>query len=346
MPTAITQPLDLFKDAPSVESTINYLDRSVTKPFLWVTPDDRPAGEPIHNQISTPATVSITDLKNIDSSELERAGFNTKEAGFQFVEGFGKKQTLEDWEKEKWSDEDWLKENYYRDVDQLLKKELGVDRTYIFDHTVRKRRVKEGEPITRSSDGLLSIEPSTKLTLLQLHKSFYADEHKPDDPSNRTPVPFAHSDQSRKAGEDRILKHLGQETLDKVKKGQLHVQIINVWRPLRGPVKETPLAVADSRTVSPGGDGKEPDWRESELRYKDWTGETLAVSRLHFAKERSFALRSGRPISRFKPRSPSNFLLYSLFLHDASFHFPFRSIILHLIDGITIPTSQLPKLSF
>lgn len=106
------------------------------------------------------------------------------------------------------------------------------------------------------------------------------DQHLPDDPNNRTPVQFAHSDQSRKAGENRILKHLGQETLDKVKKGELHAQLVNVWRPLRGPVKDFPLAVADSRTVSPGGNGKEPDWRASELRYKDWTGETLAVSRI------------------------------------------------------------------
>ncbi len=88
---------------------------------------------------------------------------------------------------------------------------------------------------------------------------------------------MAHSDQSRWAGENRILKHLGQETLDKVKKGELHAQLINLWRPLRGQAWDMPLAVADSRTVSRGENGKPKDWIESELRYPTWSGQTLAI---------------------------------------------------------------------
>lgn len=145
MPTATTQPQDLFQDVPSTKATINYLDRSVTKPYHWVTPDDRPEGTPISNRVTYAAEVPITDLKNVSDEELRRAGFTTKEAGFQFVEAFGLKETSQDWKDEKWNDEKWLEDAYYKDIDQLLKNELGVDRTFIFDHTVRRRRVKEGE---------------------------------------------------------------------------------------------------------------------------------------------------------------------------------------------------------
>jgi len=124
------------------------------------------------------------------------------------------------------------------------------------------------------------LSESSSPGFLSLLIQSFIDEHLPDDPQNRLPVPYAHSDQSRKAGEARIAKHLGQDTLNKVLNGDLQAQLVNVWRPLRGPVKGTPLAMADSRTVSPGGEGKEPDWRESELKRKDGSGEILMVSRL------------------------------------------------------------------
>jgi hypothetical protein len=116
--------------------------------------------------------------------------------------------------------------------------------TFIFDHTVRKS----------------------------------GTEHLPDTPQNRKPVPRAHCDQSRRAGETRIRKHLGDDVLARVQRGELHCQLVNVWRPLRGPVEEFPLAVADSRSVDRGEDGGKPDWIASELRYETWSGETLLVS--------------------------------------------------------------------
>ena len=49
------------------------------------------------------------------------------------------------------------------------------------------------------------------------------------------------------------------------------MRIINVWRPLNGPVQCTPLAFADSRTV--GADALVA----VEHRYAERTGETLSV---------------------------------------------------------------------
>jgi len=49
------------------------------------------------------------------------------------------------------------------------------------------------------------------------------------------------------------------------------VRIINVWRPLKGPVKAYPLAMADSKSVA------DKDLVPVEHRYPHVTGETAGV---------------------------------------------------------------------
>ena len=50
------------------------------------------------------------------------------------------------------------------------------------------------------------------------------------------------------------------------------VQVINLWRPIRGPLRDAPLAVCDARTVEPG------DLVPSDLVYPNRVGETYAVT--------------------------------------------------------------------
>ena len=226
-----------------VRAKINYMSRTVEKPFTALY---NPADGITNNHVYDSPTVEITDLAGTTAADRERAGFNVREAGFEIIQGFGLPSTEQAWAEQKWQDEKWIESEYYADVDRIFKDRLGVSSTFIFDHTVRKRRTKEEQEL-------------------------------PDTAETRKPVPVAHSDQSRWAGENRILKHLGQETLERVKRGQLHAQLINLWRPLRGKAWDTPLAVADSRTVSRGENGKPKDWIVSELRYPTWTGETLSI---------------------------------------------------------------------
>src|SRR5687768_18067213 len=47
--------------------------------------------------------------------------------------------------------------------------------------------------------------------------------------------------------------------------------IVNVWRPLRGPVYDAPLALCDARTVSP------QDLVASDVHYRARTGEIYLV---------------------------------------------------------------------
>ena len=48
--------------------------------------------------------------------------------------------------------------------------------------------------------------------------------------------------------------------------------IINFWRPVTGPVLQTPLALCDARTIDP------EDLIPSDLVYREWTGETYAMA--------------------------------------------------------------------
>jgi len=86
--------------------------------------------------------------------------------------------------------------------------------------------------------------------------------------ADRAPVVRVHIDQTPSSAAARVKHHLPDEA-DKLLQGRY--RIINVWRPLNGPVMAHPLAVADSATVS------DSDLVAVEHRYPDRTGETAGV---------------------------------------------------------------------
>ncbi|KAK5716031.1 hypothetical protein LTR15_009856 [Elasticomyces elasticus] len=89
-----------------------------------------------------------------------------------------------------------------------------------------------------------------------------------DPGAKRTPVTRAHIDQTTKSATARVHLHMKEEA-DELLKGR--VRLINVWRPLNGPVVASPLAYADSRSVP------DSDIIGVEHRYPDRTGETASV---------------------------------------------------------------------
>jgi len=84
----------------------------------------------------------------------------------------------------------------------------------------------------------------------------------------RAPVTRAHIDQTTKSAIQRVHYHMGEEA-EELLKGRY--RLINVWRPLNGPVVASPLAYADSRSVP------DEDIVPVEHRYPDRTGETAGV---------------------------------------------------------------------
>ena len=122
---------------------------------------------------------------------------------------------------------------YYPVVEAFLAATLRADRVLIFDHTVRRR--VEGAPDIRGA-------------------------------GPRQPATRVHVDQTVTSGANRVREHLPDEALLKGR-----VQVINLWRPIRGPVRDTPLAMLDGTTV------KEGDLVASDLIYPNRSGETYSV---------------------------------------------------------------------
>jgi hypothetical protein len=84
----------------------------------------------------------------------------------------------------------------------------------------------------------------------------------------RQPVTRVHVDHTAKSGPQRVRDLLPDEA-DELLRGR--VQIINLWRPIRGPVRDAPLAVCDALTVG------QDDLIPSDLIYPHRVGETYSV---------------------------------------------------------------------
>ena len=131
--------------------------------------------------------------------------------------------------------EEEVKAVYYPAVEAFLRATLKADRVVIFDHTVRKR--VEGAPDIRGG-------------------------------GPRQPATRVHVDQTAISGANRVREHLPDEA-EELLKGR--VQVINLWRPIRGPLHDSPLAMADATTVAPD------DLVASDLIYPNRRGETYSV---------------------------------------------------------------------
>ena len=132
-------------------------------------------------------------------------------------------------------DDQEIRRVYYPAVEAFLRATLNADRVFIFDHTVRRR--VEGAADVR---GAGPRQPATRI----------------------------HVDQTDLSGRNRVYEHLPEEA-DELVKGR--VQVINLWRPIRGPVLDAPLAMADGRTVAPD------DLVASDLIYPNRKGEIYTV---------------------------------------------------------------------
>ncbi|WP_213738136.1 CmcJ/NvfI family oxidoreductase [Bradyrhizobium sp. dw_411] len=131
--------------------------------------------------------------------------------------------------------DDEIKAVYYPEAERLIKAATGADRVFIFDHTVRKR-VEGAED---RAGNLL-----------------------------RQPVARVHVDHTAKSGPQRV-RDLIPDEAEELLKGR--VQIINIWRPIRGPLLDSPLAVCDARTVHAN------ELVASDLVYPNRVGETYSV---------------------------------------------------------------------
>lgn len=128
-------------------------------------------------------------------------------------------------------DQEEVKQTYYPEVEQLLKEATGAEKVVIFDHQVRNLILAQrGEKNAR-----------------EYGKS-------------------VHNDYTAKSGPRRVRDHLPPAEADQRLKSRFAE--INVWRPIRGPIESTPLALCDARSI------EARDFVPSDLIYRDKIGET------------------------------------------------------------------------
>jgi len=127
-----------------------------------------------------------------------------------------------------------IREVVYPEATRLLFEATGADRVHIFDHTLRRR--------------------------------VPGQEDRGDGP--RQPVARVHVDHTEASGPQRVRDLLPDEA-EALLRGR--VQIVNLWRPLAGPVRDMPLAVCDVSSTAP------EDLVPSDLVYPDRRGETYQV---------------------------------------------------------------------
>ena len=106
---------------------------------------------------------------------------------------------------------------YDRELRALLAEVTGADRVAVFDHT-RRSDSAEG---AANPDGF------------------------------RGPAGRVHVDYTVDSGPKRAADALGREEVDRVLSSGGRIVQINVWRPIRGPVLRTPIALADAASVRP-----------------------------------------------------------------------------------------------
>jgi hypothetical protein len=128
-------------------------------------------------------------------------------------------------------DRDEVKRVYYPEVERLLKAATGAAKIVIFDHQVRcLPMAQRGERGARE----------------------YAKA--------------VHNDYTATSGPRRVCDHLPPAEAEELLRHRFAE--INVWRPIRGPVESSPLAVCDASSIAPD------DFVPSDLVYPDKVGET------------------------------------------------------------------------
>ena len=148
-------------------------------------------------------TVAISDMRAIaDTLSVDREGFELLQ----------QPSAVEDL-----YDDDAIEQQYYPEIEALLRRRFSASQVAIFDVT------------RRSDDG--------------------AGAQNPD--GRRGPASRLHVDYTAKSGPERAKDILGEDEAARLRAAGARILQINVWRPIRGPVQRSPLALADASSVQP-----------------------------------------------------------------------------------------------
>ena len=177
--------------------------------------------------------------------ETDRSGtFSAEEMPVADIRGLPEEATLDrqgfalvphDTAVKDFYDEDEVRAVYFPEIERLIKETTGASKVIIFDHTIR---VEGGDAV--------------------------------NDRGLRKPVRVVHNDYTEKSGPQRV-RDLVEDPAEAEARLQKRFAVVNIWRPIRGPVQDKPLAVLDARSMGPN------DFVATDLVYRDRTGEIYSV---------------------------------------------------------------------
>ncbi len=124
---------------------------------------------------------------------------------------------------------------YYPEVEEVVRRTTGARRVLVFDHNVR----------------------NTDRAGLETELS-------------QAPVRFVHNDYTLRSGPQRVRDLVGGDDAEQLL--QRRFAVINVWRPIRGPVQQAPLAFCDASSLA------QHDFVPTDLRYRDRVGEVYSLT--------------------------------------------------------------------
>jgi hypothetical protein len=131
-------------------------------------------------------------------------------------------------------DEGEIAEVYNPECERVMKEATGAVRVVAFDHIVR-------------NTAMAALEGS----------------------GIKIPAKRLHNDYTAWSSPQRVRDLMGAEAEELLKH---RFAIINLWRPIRGPVLESPLTLCDAQSLA------EENLIASDLKYPDRTGETYSVT--------------------------------------------------------------------
>ncbi len=130
-------------------------------------------------------------------------------------------------------DEEQIRTIYYPECERVMKAATGAARVVAFDHIVRNAAIS-------AKDNTIKI-----------------------------PAKRVHNDYTAWSAPQRVRDLMGAEAEELLKH---RFAINNLWRPIRGPVLDSPLTLCDAQSL------EEENLIASDLKYPDRTGETYSVT--------------------------------------------------------------------
>ncbi len=131
-------------------------------------------------------------------------------------------------------DEDEIARVYYPECERVVKAATGAARVVAFDHIVRN-----------------AAKAAIKGSGIKM------------------PAKRLHNDYTAWSSPQRVRDLMGDEAEELLKN---RFAIVNLWRPIRGPLLDSPLALCDAQSLS------QENLIASDLKYPDRTGETYSIT--------------------------------------------------------------------